>query len=68
MKQLFETDYVVYNPNQKSALQFTDGEIVLFGDIHEAQANCSSNEIVIPCTELPIHLQEIILIQINKYL
>lgn len=66
--KLFKTDYVVYNPKQKSLLKFTNGDIIIYGDIHEAQEDCDNNEIVIPCTELPIDLQEILVEQINSNL
>jgi hypothetical protein len=66
MKNLFETDYVIYDKANDHVIQFGDGEIVIYGVFEEALADCYGNEIVIPCTELPIHWQQVLINQINK--
>lgn len=66
MKQLQPTDYVVWSPEFEYALQDKNGDIYLFANKKEAQADCIADEIAIPCTELPTFYQELILKQINK--
>ena len=67
MKVLFESDYVIYDKANDHVIQFEDnGEIVIFGNKDEADADCRGNEYVIPCTELPEHWKAKLLIQINK--
>lgn len=68
MKQLQPTDFVVWSPNYEYALQFSNGDIILYGDKDEAKADCIADEITIPCTELPPFYQELILKQINDEL
>ena len=66
--QLYETDSVIYNKKNDDVVKFTDGEIVIYGDKEEAEADCRRGEVVIPCTELPNHWKEILLEQIaNQY-
>lgn len=66
MKQLQPTDYVVWSPRFGYALQFSNGDIILYGNKDEAQAECNAYEIATPCTKLPQFYQELILKQINK--
>lgn len=67
MKKLFDTDYVIYDKANDSVVRWEgDGDIIIFGDIDEAAADCRGNESVIPCTELPLNLQEELINQINK--
>ena len=67
MKQLFKTDYVIYNKENDKPIFWSDGiEIVIFGDKSEAIEDARGNEIVISCTELPKHWQNILLQQINN--
>ena len=67
MKQLFKTDYVIYNKENDKPIFWNDGiEIVIFGDKSEAQEDARGNEIVISCIELPQHWQNILLKQINN--
>lgn len=66
MKQLSSTDYVVWSPELEYVLQDKNGDIYLFADKKEAQADCIEDEIAIPCTELPQFFQTVILKQINK--
>jgi hypothetical protein len=67
MKQLFETDYVIYDRANDNPLQDSYGRVLLFGDKLEADEDCRGNESVIKCTDLPQHWQDEILKQINKY-
>ena len=67
MKQLFKTDYVIYNKKSDKPIFWSDGtDIVIFGDKSEAMIDARNNEIVISCTELPKHWQNILLQQINN--
>lgn len=66
MKQLQEIDYVILNTETRLPLAFKNGDIVLYGDRYEAERECEEDEIVIPCTQLSSHFQQIILNQINK--
>lgn len=67
MKKLFDTDYVIYDKANDSVVRWeSDGDIIIFGGIDEAASDCRGNESVIPCTELPLNLQEELINQINK--
>ena len=67
MKTLHSTDYVIYDRANDHVIQFErDGAMVIFGNKDEADEDCRGNEEVIPCTELPAHHQEKLIIQINK--
>jgi hypothetical protein len=66
MKNIIETDYVIYDWANDHVVSFENGDVVIFGSKHEAVADCRGNEKVIPCTELPTHWQEFLLKQINK--
>ena len=63
MKKLHNTDYVIYQDND--VVRFTNNEIVLYGDKEEALYD-NKRGIVMSCTELPNHLQEEILNQIQS--
>jgi hypothetical protein len=65
-KKLFETDYVIYDKANDNPLQDSYGRVILFGDINEALDDCRGNEVVIPCTHLPLPWQEKLLHQINN--
>ena len=68
-KTLFSTDYVIYNPTTKwIATWSSDGDVVIFGDKEEALLDCyeADGEQVIPCTDLPEELQQLIINQLNK--
>lgn len=67
MKKLFETDYVIYDKANDSPLQDSYGRVLLFGNKLEADDDCRGNEIVIPCTKMPIHWQNELINQINKH-
>jgi hypothetical protein len=66
MKNIIETDYVIYDWANDHVVSFENGDVVIFGSKHEAVADCRGNEKVIPCTELPNHWKEFIIKQINK--
>lgn len=67
MKTLHSTDYVIYDRANDHVVQWeSNGDMVIFGDKAEADEDCHGNEEVIPCTELPAHHQEKLIIQINK--
>ena len=63
---LSKTDYVIYDKANDQVLLFSDGDIVIFGNKDEADEDCRVHEVVIPCTELPIHWKKILLNQINN--
>jgi hypothetical protein len=66
MKKLFSTDYVLYDKESDKPIFFTNvNEIVIYGNKLEADEDCRGNEIVIPCTELPLHWQDKLLKQIK---
>jgi len=66
MKALFNTDYVIYDKANDSVARWeSNGDIILFGDKSEAEADCIGNDVVIPCTELPSKWQAEIINQIN---
>lgn len=66
MKTLTETDYVIYDEANDHVLQLRNGNIAIFGSKDEADADCRRNEIVIACTKLPVHWQDVLLKQINN--
>lgn len=68
MKELFETDYVIYDEANDHVIQFSNGDIVIFGEKSEAEKDCrgiESGNRVVKCTDLPEHWKQIILTQIN---
>ena len=68
MKELFDTDYVIYDKAKDHVLRFEEnGQIVIFGVKEEAEQDCRGNEYVVKCTDLPQHQKEILLKQINSY-
>lgn len=67
MKDLFATDYVIYDKANNNVLSDSYGRVLLFGNKSEADEDCRGNETVIPCTELPVEWQEVIKQQINTY-
>ena len=69
MITLHPTDYVIYDRANDHVIQWeSNGDMVIFGDLNEALEDCRGNEEVIPCTELPLHHQEILKQQIEKSL
>ena len=67
MKELFSTDYVIYNKESDKPIFFTNvNEIVIYGNKLEADEDCIVNKVAIPCTELPQHWQDKLLKQINS--
>ncbi len=66
MKNLFETDYVIYNKAIDQVIQFSGGGIVVYGNKDEAELDRSGDEVIIPCTDLPTHWKEKLIKQINE--
>ena len=66
-QKLHSTDYVIYDKANDHVIQFGDGEVVIFGDIYDAENDCRGNECVMKCTDLPKHWQETILNQIQQH-
>ena len=66
MKELIKSDYVIYDKANDNPLQFSDAEIILYGDKQEADEDCMGNETVISCIELPQHWKDKLMKQINK--
>jgi hypothetical protein len=68
-KTLFSTDYVIYNPTTNQLVRWSsDDDVVIFGSEEEADIDCNYaiGEQVIPCTDLPEELQQLIINQLNK--
>jgi hypothetical protein len=66
-KQLFETDYVLWDKANDSLVRWgTDDDIVIYGSKEEAEIDCYGNEYVTKCTDLPLHHQEELLNQLNR--
>jgi hypothetical protein len=66
-KQLFETDYVLWDKANDSLVRWdTDDDIVIYGSKEEAEIDCYGNEYVTKCTDLPLHHKKELLRQINK--
>jgi hypothetical protein len=67
-KKLYEGDYVLYNSSEDFVVRwFSSKDIIIYNDISEALMDCGANEAVYKCTDLPIHWQEELLQQINRY-
>ena len=64
MKTLFKTDFVLYNG--VDVIRFSNGDIVLFGDKQEALYDQKVGAIAWPCTDLPTHLVDELITQINR--
>ena len=68
-KKLFNTDFVIYNPTKNYVVRWdVDDDVVLYGDKEEAIEDCreEDGEQVIPCTELPEDLQQLVINQLKK--
>ena len=69
MKQLFKTDYVVYDKFYDGVSRWeSNKEIVIYGSKEDAQEDIcpETNEVAISCTELPQKYKIELLKQINK--
>ena len=67
MKNLFDTDYVVYDKGNDHVLRWeTSGDMIVFGDKEEAIENCYRNEEAIRCTDLSAHHKKELINQINN--
>lgn len=66
MKNLFETDYVIYDKEKDHVVCFSsDQDIVVYGCKIEAEMDRRDSEEVIKCNDLPIHQKTRLLNQIN---
>jgi len=60
-------DYVIFNPKTKEVCRFSNKEIVIYGDISEAEEDCCiEGEIVISVNELPNDLKQAVINQIKS--
>jgi len=69
MKKLNSNDYVIYDRKCDDLLCYVGGsqKIIIYSTIEEAEADLfTDDEEIISCTELPIHLQQILLTEINN--
>jgi hypothetical protein len=70
MKTLFSTDYVIYDSFFDNVSRWeSNKEIVIYGSKEDAQDDIcpETNEVAIPSIDLPLHLQDELIKQINKY-
>lgn len=66
MKELSNTDYVLWDKATDKLLRYSDGDIVIYSDRAEVESDRNINECVTKCTELPIYHQKELIKQINK--
>ena len=67
MKNLSNTDYVIWDKANDTLVRFhSNSDIVIYGNIEDAQEDSYANEWVTKCTDLPEHLKEELIYQINK--
>lgn len=68
--KLYSTDYVLFDKAANCLFKFANGEIVIYGDKAEAEADLVENDehdfCVTSCTDLPEDLQVEILNQVSK--
>ena len=67
MKDLFKSDYVIYDRILDNVIRFTNNDIVVYGGMAEAVNDSRGNEVVISSIDLPIRYKEELIKQINKY-
>lgn len=67
MKNLFETDYVIYNKSTDWVVKFsTSGNILIYANIEEAVEDCMhEGDEAVRCTDLPKHHKELLTKQIQ---
>jgi hypothetical protein len=66
MEKLFDTDYVLFDKANDTLVRFTNGKVIIYSDIEEAEIDCYGNEYVTRCTDLPEHHQEDLIKQLNS--
>jgi hypothetical protein len=66
MKNLSNTDFVIYDFANDHVISFENGKAVIYGDKLEAIQDAYINEKVISCLDLPLHWRLAILDQINE--
>jgi hypothetical protein len=67
MKALSKMDFVLYNQNKEDVIRFSNGDVVIYGDKQEALYDQKAGAIAWPCTDLPTHLLDELINQINKH-
>lgn len=67
MKNLFETDYVIYNKSTDWVAKFSkSGDIIIYGNLEEALEDCKyEEEEAVRCIDLPEHHKELLTKQIQ---
>lgn len=66
MKELKNTDYVIYDNAEDRLLTFENGLVIIYGNKEEAKSDLrSTSEEVISCTDLPKKFKNSLLKQIN---
>jgi hypothetical protein len=67
MKKLSSTDYVICNKDKTEMFSFVDtNQVVIYGNKYEAILDLDEDELLVSCTDLPKHLQDILIKQINN--
>ena len=66
MKQLSNTDYVLWDRANDYLYKDSNSKIVIFADKNEAETDCYGNEYVTRCIDLPKHHIEMLIKQINE--
>lgn len=66
MNKLNSCDYVICNKDKTEMYSFADTNlVVIYGNKYEAILDLEEDEIIVSCTDLPKHLQDILIKQIN---
>jgi hypothetical protein len=67
MKNLFDTDYVIYNKSTDWVASYSQsGNIIIYGNLEEALEDCKyEGEEAVKCTDLPEHHKELLTKQIQ---
>jgi precorrin-4 methylase len=66
METLFKTDFVLYDNKKQDVVRFSNGDIVLYGDIQEALYDQKAGAIAMACTDLPAHLIDELINQVTN--
>jgi hypothetical protein len=67
MKKLYSTDYVICNKDKTEMFSFADtNQVVIYGNKYEAILDLDEDELLVSCTDLPKHLQDVLIKQINN--
>jgi hypothetical protein len=66
MKELLQTDYVLYDPKADAVVCDTKFKTVIYGSMLEALEDKMDGEVVMSCTDLPLHHQKVLIKEINS--